>query len=509
MRFRLALLLSLLALVVAACGGSESGAGGSGPDPATAVPADAPMYFEVVARPDGDLKSGVEDALKKLLRTDDPGRKVVELFDKAAAEGDVSWEELEAWLGGRAGVFLNGFDGERPTGALVAETTDADKAQATLDKLARTDEDIATAVVGDWAVLGTDAGVEAVRTATEDAGKTLAEEPDFKAAREAVAADEALGHFYVEPQGLLDIFEKLGDTAEGSPFESEQALGVFRQLFAKAGRAAAVSFQAEGDALRMSGATLGAPEGANPTAAADALAGLPGDAWLGVGFGDLGTTLTDALAQFRQIAGVAGESQLDVDELFRSFERKLGIDLRADFLSWMGDGAVYARGRSLADIGGLVTIETKDAERSRKAVGILARALQGAGATVEESTVPGYDVAVEVRNAQVPASLVIAANDERFSVGVNPQALADVADPEETLGDADTFGTAQEALGEGVTPVAIIDTPTIISLLETFGVGDAEGYDKVKPYLDALGPLSAGMGRDGDVSRFGFALGLR
>lgn len=508
MRFRLALLLSLLVAVLAGCG-AESGAGGSGQDPATAVPADAPIYFEVVARPDGDLRSGVEDALKKLLNTDEPGAKVVELFDRAAAESDVTWEELEAWLGGRVGVFLTGFEGEKPTGALVAETTDGDKAQATLDKLARAEEDLATAVVGDWAVLGTDAGVEAVRTAAGDAGRTLAEEADFRAAREAVAADEALGHFYVEPQRLLDVFEDFGRTAGGSPFDSEQALGVFRQLFAKAGRAAAVSFQAEGDALRVTGASIGAPEGAEATAAAEALAGLPGDAWLGIGFGDLGRTLTDALAQFQQISGVAGEGDFDFDGLVESFERRLGIDLRRDFLSWMGDGAVYARGRSLADIGGLVTIETKDAERSRKAVGILARALQGAGATVEESTVPGYDVAVEVRNAQVPASLVIAANDERFSVGVNPQALADVNDPDETLGDAETFATAEETLGEGVTPVAIIDTPTIISLLETFGVSSAEGYDEVKPYLDALGPFSAGTGRDGDVSRFSLALGLR
>jgi hypothetical protein len=259
----------------------------------------------------------------------------------------------------------------------------------------------------------------------------------------------------------------------------------------------------------MKGASIGVPEGGDATAAAEALAALPGDAWLGVGFGDLGTTVTDALAQFQQLAGVADQGGLDFGSVVESFERRLGIDLRDDFLSWMGDGAVYARGRSIADIGAAVTIRTKDPERSRKAVGVLARALQSAGATVEQTSVAGYDVAIELRNAQVPASLVIAANDERFSVGINPQALTEVNEPDDTLGDAETFGTAKEILGEGVEPVAIIDTPTIISLLEVFGVSSAEGYDRVKPYLDALGPISAGTGRDGDVSRFSFALGLR
>jgi hypothetical protein len=49
----------------------------------------------------------------------------------------------------------------------------------------------------------------------------------------------------------------------------------------------------------------------------------------------------------------------------------------------------------------------------------------------------------------------------------------------------------------------------VISLLETFGLGDVDGYDKVKPYLDAIGPISIGTAHDGDVSRFSFAVGLR
>lgn len=506
MRFRPVLVLLLVLPVLAACGGSGAGSSGQGLDPASAVPAEAPLYFEIVARPDGDLKKGAEDAMRKLLRTEEPGRRAVELFDKLAAGGGVSWKELEGWLGGRVGFFLSGFKGNQPTGAVVAQTTDAAKARATLDKLARNDKDVETAVLGDWAVLGTRDGVEAVRRATAEGGRTLDGEADFRAAREEVGADGALGHLYVKPQAVLDAVASLGASAAGSPFGDQQTLGVLRQMLAKAGRASAVSFGADGTSLRMRAASIGAPDGGDGATAAENLAGLPGDAWLGIGFGDLGKAASDAIAQFEQLAGTAGGSSGSV---VRAFERRLGVNLREDFLSWMGAGAVYARGRSIADIGGVVTVETKDPERSRRAVGVLARALQGAGATVQETRVPGYDVAVELRNAQVPASLIIAANQERFSVGVNPQAVAEVNEPGDTLADSDAFGRATETLGDGVKPVALIDTQTIIGLLETFGIGTQQGYARAKPYLDALGPLSAGTGREGDVSRLRLALGLR
>lgn len=507
MRSRLCVLLTLAVLPLAGCGESDSGSASVGADPAKVVPASAPLYVEVVVRPDGELGDGVEDALKKILRTDDPGKQVVDLFNKVAGEDDVSWDELKEWLGPRIGVYLTEFSGDTPVGAVVAETTDADKAKATLDKLAKDEPDVASAIVGDYAVFGSAEGVKTVQ-ATAGGEAALSETPDYAAARDAVAADEALAVVYVEPQGVIDAISKAGSSMEGSPLGDPQALDVLRQAFAKAGRAAAVSLHADGDAVRIDGATIGASAGSASTAAADSLAALPADAWLAVGFGDIGEALSGALSQLQQLASFAGENGPDFEAIFEQFERKTGVDVREDFLSWMGDGAVYVRGRSVTSLGGALTIESKNATKSRKAVGLLAQGLQSAGATVREATVEGYDVAVEVRNPQVPVSLFIAANDDRFSVGVNPQALTDVLDPAEKLGDSSTYESATDALG-GLKPLAIVDTPTIIGLVEGFGAGEAEGYDEAKPYLDVIGPISLGTGRDGDVSRFSLAVGLR
>jgi len=507
---RLAALLAVVVLPLAGCG-SESGSGASGADPAKVVPAEAPLYVEAAVRPDGDLEEGASDALKKLLRTDDPGAKITELLNKATADSDVKWDEVKQWLGPRVGAYATEFSDEAPVAALIADVTDVDKAKASLDKLvAESDGKAASAIVGDYAVIGSPAGVEAVQ-ATADGGENLADAPDFQAARDAAAADGSLGMAYVEPQGLLDAFAETakanGD--EGNPFSDPQALASIRQIIAKAGRAAAITLHADGDAVRMDGASIGAPAGSGATAAADSLAALPADAWLAIGFGDIGESITNALAQMTQLASMASPDGPNFEDVLETIETRLGIDVREDFLSWMGEGAVYARGNGIADIGGALTITTKDPEKSRKAVGTLSQGLAKAGANVRAAEIEGYDVAVEVRSAAAPISAFIAANDDRFTVGVNPEVMTDLLDPAEKLGDSSSYDTATDALGGDVKPVVIVDTQTIVGLIEGFGVGQAEGYAEVKPYLEALGPISAGTARDGDVSRFSFALGLR
>jgi hypothetical protein len=175
----------------------------------------------------------------------------------------------------------------------------------------------------------------------------------------------------------------------------------------------------------------------------------------------------------------------------------------------MGDGGVYARGHSLADIGGVLTIRSKDGAKSQKAVQILGRVLAKGGTTVSPATVAGYDTAIEVRSTRFPVSLFIASSNDRFSLGINPKALTDVLNPSAKLGDSSTYDTATKALGGDLKPVFILDTPTIVGLLETFGLSSNPTFAKVKPYLDAIGIITVGTAHDGDISRASFAVALR
>ena len=76
-------------------------------DPATLVPANAPIYFQAAVRPAGDRADGVRDALVKIMRTDDPGGKIKALLDESLAEQDLDWErDFAPWVGEKAGIWL-------------------------------------------------------------------------------------------------------------------------------------------------------------------------------------------------------------------------------------------------------------------------------------------------------------------------------------------------------------------------------------------------------------------
>ena len=137
---RLALAAAVLAisLFVAACGSSDSDdSADAGPDPITLAPADVPFYAQMVVRPEGDLKDDLNSAVGKLTGDDDPGAQIIDEINSSLAEDtDLTYEDdIEPWLGSRAGVFVSGFqfDTEEPDVALVVATTDTDAAQGFVD----------------------------------------------------------------------------------------------------------------------------------------------------------------------------------------------------------------------------------------------------------------------------------------------------------------------------------------------------------------------------------------
>jgi hypothetical protein len=270
--------------------------------------------------------------------------------------------------------------------------------------------------------------------------------------------------------------------------------------------------------VRIDGAGLGNRTPDNP-AAADQVAALPDDAWLALGFGDLGGSLNKALAQLSQLsqlgtaaAGAEPGTVMppDLNGMLNGATKKAGIDIQRDLLSWMGAGAVYVRGHSLLDIGAVLTVKTKDAAKSTRAVKLLGDLLRQTGREVEPAQVPGYDTAIKSKLSEgAPISIYIAANGERFSAGVNPEALTAVNAPAKTFGDSEAYANATKSLGGELRPVFVLDFPSVVSLLEGFGLSNNPGFAKVKPYLDAYGSIAVGTVHDGDVSRFALAVGLR
>lgn len=513
-----------LSLPLAACGSDSSG--GGGPDPASAVPAKAAVYVELTVRPEGDLKDNALDVAGKLLNTDDPEAELKKLLQDTGSRNDTADinydEDLKPWLGERAGLFVTELKESDAEGSLVLQTTDADKAQETLEREIRepstsggpapkvtesqyngetinvSDDDDALAVVDDFAIVGTESGVKASIDALKSDGGALSDADQYKQATDALGdEDETLGALYVDIKTVVDQGVASGE------LEQNEATAV-RQLFSASGfETVAAGLSVQDDALRVdiaSPVSKKQPDLGNPS---EAVAQLPGDSWLALGIGDVQKVVEYQLDQLSTVTSLAGQG--DVNTIIEQLNRELRINIREDLLSWMGEGAVFVRGTNLADIGGALVVQTKDAAKAKEAIPTIQRLVrlfgQGEGIRVRPLTAPGVDAGFTVLTEQAPLPINVAVAGDRFIVAVTDTALQAAIKPDGTLGDNADFKAAADALGDGIKPAMYLGFKPVVTLAEGFGVQDDPSYKQVKPTLDALQALAAGGNSDDNVNR--------
>jgi hypothetical protein len=508
------LLLALCGAVAAGCG-SSSGSRGTD-DPAALIPAGAPVYVEGVVRPDGKVRSDLEGALKKILRTDDPGAKLGKLLEDSGKGDDVSFrDDVDPWLGERFGVAVTALrSGQEADYAAVIASRDDDEAEATLAKqkgdiVKRSYKGVdyrfdrkdgtATAIIDHRVVVGTEGALKSVVDAK--GGDTLDESNGLGAVRSKVAQDR-VGLLYLDVQGLL---RTVAQTASSDP-----QVGAMLQSFSSAApRTIGAALQAQPDALRIDAVSIGTPKSATTGASgADILATLPGDSWLGLGVADLGQTLDRVL---QTVAGGGGITGVGVHALLGQFQAQTGLDLRKDVLGWMGDAGVFVGGTSSADLGGALVIKTTDPAKTKRTMAVLERFArkQSAGTKIRSLHGNGIDDGFTAQNATGPAVRVALAGD-RFVVAIGAKAvLRQAISPGAQLGSAPAFTAAAGKLGNGLRPSFYLDFTQVTKLIESFA-GENPGFRKAKPYLNAFGAIAAGAKDEGSgVTRSRFVVTLR
>jgi hypothetical protein len=126
----------------AGCGGG-AGSGSEGPDPATAVPANAGLYFEGVVRPEGNVKDDALAAASKILGSSTPEQALKDFFDKNAGDANdtpLNWDrDVAPWLGQRVGGWAaatSGNDTNQGRVAVALSVTDKGKADDFLKRTA-------------------------------------------------------------------------------------------------------------------------------------------------------------------------------------------------------------------------------------------------------------------------------------------------------------------------------------------------------------------------------------
>jgi hypothetical protein len=535
-------------------------------DPATVVPNSAPLYIGAVVQPSGSLKSNTNTTARKLTHSGEPFSGLLTLLAPSGRKLDYG-RDVKPWLGSKAGAFLasvettkaaealsegisKGFsevlsgtslagigEGVLQTllhskgvqGAIVLDTTDVGKARAFLE--ARAGEAGAHAasyrgvsyqvaangsaegIVGKFAAIGTEAALHGLID-TEQAGATSSIVHTAGYAKLTASAEAgALANVYLDAHGLL------GASAAKTPASASasSALPLLRGALAGTEQAY-ISLLPSATSIALDIDTLASAQAANTglvpnQGAAQVVSSLPGGSWLAFGIGDVSSSFGEGAAGLRALAALGSKIKVgsfSLEGVFAPFSSP-SIDLNRDILSWMGGAGLFVSGNGLLNLQAGVVIASKDPVRSRAAVGKLAQAYRQAGDQATPTTIAGAEAALTVKIKGFPVVVAIGAGQGKFAIGLGPASVQEALNPSTTLSSAANYQAAATTLGHGLKPSLLVEFPTLVSLIETLGLGQSEGISTALPYLQALGTLTAGGGEPlgNGITRARVVLGLQ
>ena len=508
-RSRLVLVLataaSAAAVAIAGCGG---GGGGGSDDPAAAVPGDSSVFVEGTIRPEGELKSSLENLARTVAGISDPGKRIVEEIDSSLSDQDtekkLSYEDdIEPWLGEKAGIFLERYDGEGFNGVgAVIQTTDSGAA-ADFVKNAKEPGDTDGSYEGvDYSVDGNDDTVAGV---ADDFLVIAQDKPTFKdvvdlssgdsldsnddySSTIADAPDGSIADVYVNIGGLI---RQAGATVDQSVLKFYESLGYDISNGTALASVVPSSDQVEVDVSTDIGGT------AVPTGdVAQLIGSFPAESFATLATPDFGVRLKQAIDQLDKV----GIPPSVPPGALKSTLAQTGIDLDK-IAGSIGDLGAFAVGNDLGSLGGAVVVTTDDpqtASEAVKGIGSLLRRARTQGFTPVSGNAPGF----AFRSPELgPKPLVVLASGERIAIGygVEPTERAVSTPSGNTLGDSKVFKAAADSLG-GTDMTGFVDFGPLLELVKGLGVASDPSFAEAEPYIDKLDFLAFGADQEAERS---------
>jgi len=561
-----ALLILTASTAMAGCGSSHTSA--TATDPATAVPASAPLFAGAIVRPTGSQKAAASAAGRTLTRQADPYLRLLTALQTPGSPPLDFGRDVAPWLGPSAGIFLSSlttteeskiggllsglardllggssgasafpFAAHGLQGAIVLDTSDAGKARSFVESQAKragahassyrgvayqaTPEGTAFAVVHGLAVIGSVEGLQGVIDTTLG-GPSLADSGGY-AKLVSAAPSGTLAHVYVNP------------TASGGKGAPQGGAGALALLAGT--RQTNISLVPSASSIGLDFDTLAAPAAsggllASASEGAQAAGELPSESWLAVGLGNVGASLGGDVQGLRALVSLAGSlggssaeapasGALNLNSLLEAILKPLSLlgadsaEARHAFASWMGSVGIFASGSGLVDLKAGIVISSKNPSLSRAAVAKLGELLRKSGASVQPVSIAGAQAAVSVELSGLPVTLDVvdarAANGQtKFVIGLSEASVAAALNPSSTLASSAPYSAASTALGEGIRPSIIVDFPTFLGLLEGLGLSEEPSISKLVPYLRNLSTLAGGGSSPGlGVERLRVVAGLQ
>ncbi len=502
MRVRLVLVFAALGAVLACALAGCGGGGGSSPDPATAAPPASPLFIDAVIRPQGELKAHVEALAKNVAGIEDPGALIVSKLETALDEHGEKinyGHDIEPWLGEKAGIFFEHYDGTNfsDLGAIV-QSTDTAATREFINRLAKSSktpvssasykgvafkvdgaDHSAVGVVGNFLVFGENE--EAFKNAVDASqGESLAKAPRYTSATSAEPAES-----------LLSIYADIGGLIEGAGTPAtSQTLSVLKAIGFDPTDATAVASVVPGsEQIEIDLATNAGGVQTTSESATGLLGSMPSESVAAVAAAGFGAQLKKAIDGI----DAAGIPPSVPPHQLKSTLAQAGINLDK-IAGSITDAGAFVRGQSSGSLSGAAVLSSKSSAEASETVadvGLLLRHAGVPGLTAVSGRASGFSV----RNPQLgPNPLVVASSGGRISIGYGLSAALQGLRTESsssTLAEDPTYKAASQALGS--TPISgFVDTQAALRLAEKLGASSDSKFQVARPYLSKTRFLAIG-----------------
>lgn len=517
LRLVLPVLIAALAVLLAGCGGSDSGSS-SGTDPASVAPAQAPVFINFTVRPEGETKENIEALAQKIAGVDDLGGLIIgELENAASSEGeDFDYEkEVEPWLGEEAGIFLQDYEEEdfESYGAAI-QTSDEGAARDFVDKQIEGDDEAAE----DGSYNGVDFKVQEDETTIGvfDGLVVFAEdEATFKSMVDASESENLAGNedytgavSEVPDSSAADVFVDIGGLIEEASGEIDAQTKLFLDTIGlEPEEATAVASLVPGsDQIEIDLSSDLSAENQPSGDASELLGSLPATSVAAFASPEFGKSFNEGIDKIDE-QGIPG--QVPPNQLKKTL-KQAGIDLES-IASGIGDVGAYLTGNSEKTLGGAVVLEAEgdtEAKNTVANIGLFLRKTGTPGITKVSEGASGFSIRSPELGRQ---PVVVVAKDSRIAIGYGlAPTLASFQESGKTLADSAPYKEAVDALGS--TPItAFVNGPSAVKLVKALMPAgeEAEEFEEAEPYLEKIGYLAIGSEGSEDLATAKLIVGVK
>jgi hypothetical protein len=510
------LLAALAALLIAGCGdGSDDG--GSGTDPASVAPPQAPVFIEFAVQPDAEASEDIDALAKQIAGVDNLGDLIVTELENSASEDGEELdyeEEVEPWLGERGGLFLQEYEEDDFEGYGVAvQTTDEETTRDFVDKQIESSDEEAT----DGSYEGVDFAVQEDETTIGvfDGLVVLAEdEAIFKAMVDASGGESLGGESVftdavadVPGESVADVYVDIGALIEESGGEIDSETELFLDTVGiEPDEATAVASLVPGsDQVEIDLSTDLSGDSPPSGDASEVLGSLPATAVAAFASAEFGKRFDESIDRFDE-KGIPSEG-IGPNQLKKGL-KQAGVDIE-EIASSLGDAGVYVTGNSENSLGGALVLESDDADQAKATVSNLGLFLRSTGTTGVTKITQGAS-GFSVRSPELGRQpVVVAAKGSRIAIGYGlAPTLSSFQEANKTLADTDGYNKALDALGG--TPIAMYaDGPAALRLAEALVPPGEEGFEEAQQYLRKISYLALGSEAAGDLATAKLIVGVK